>query len=50
MECGRVIDSNNTQEEGQSDYKEKDSSEFKGAGSLYPAGYYNYEMEGVNFD
>jgi hypothetical protein len=32
------------------DYKEKDSNEFKGADNLYPTGYYNYEMEGVNFD
>jgi hypothetical protein len=32
------------------DYKEKDSNEFTGADNLYPAGYYNYKMEGVNFD
>jgi hypothetical protein len=32
------------------DYKEKDPNEFKRAGNLYPAGYYNHEMKGVNFD
>jgi hypothetical protein len=31
------------------DYKEKHSNEFKAADNLYPAGYYDYEMEGVNF-
>jgi hypothetical protein len=34
----------------QPDYKEKYSNELKVVGNLYPAGYYNYNMEGVNFD
>jgi hypothetical protein len=32
------------------DYKAKHSNEFKAADNLYPAGYHDYEMEGVNFD
>jgi hypothetical protein len=32
------------------DNKEKESNEFKGADNLYPAGYYNHELKGVNVD